>query len=158
MVVASPSGATRSWDELVDGLAAARVVAVGEKHDEASHHLVQAKVLAALAERDPKLIVGLEMVSQDQQAALDDFRSGKTSENDFASWWKKNWGFDYSLYKLRFRRGRAAKNLRIAGLNAPIALVKAVARKRAWRASPQRSAPPSPRRSGTAPIRAIKPS
>jgi uncharacterized iron-regulated protein len=127
-VVASPSGALVDWGAFVDGLMAARVIAVGEKHDEASHHLVQAKVLAAVAEKDPDLVVGLEMVSQDQQGFLDDYRSGKTSEADFSAWWKKTWGFDYLIYKPIFDAARA-KNLKIVGLNAPIALVKAVAKK-----------------------------
>jgi uncharacterized iron-regulated protein len=128
VVVASPSGATTGWNDFINGLMTARIIAVGEKHDEASHHLVQAKVLAAVAERDADLVVGLEMVSQGQQQSLDDFRSGKMSETDFSTWWKKNWGFDYSIYKPIFDAARA-KNLKIVGLNAPIALVKVVAKK-----------------------------
>jgi uncharacterized iron-regulated protein len=128
VVVASPSGATMDWGQFTGGLLASRVIAVGEKHDELSHHLVQAKVLSALAEHDSSLVVGLEMVSQDQQGFLDDFRSGKTSEADFSAWWKKTWGFDYGMYKPIFDAARA-KNLKIVGLNAPIGLVKIVAKK-----------------------------
>jgi uncharacterized iron-regulated protein len=128
VVMASPSGALADWGAFADGLMSARVIAVGEKHDEASHHEVQAKVLAAAAERDPHLVVGLEMVSQNQQQSLDDFQSGKMSEADFAAWWKKNWGFDYGMYKPVFDAARA-KNIKIFGLNAPIALVIAVAKK-----------------------------
>jgi len=127
-VVAAPSGEIAGWDAFVTSLLAARVIAVGEKHDESSHHQVQARVLAAVAERDSNLVVGLEMVSQDQQPALDGFLSGKTSEADFAIWWKKHWGFDFSIYKPIFDAARA-KNLKIVGLNAPIALVQAVAKK-----------------------------
>ena len=128
VVVTSPNGAVADWDAFADGLLNARVIAVGEKHDEASHHAVQAKVLSAVADRDSNLVVGLEMVSNDQQGFLDDYRSGKTSEADFSLWWKKTWGFDYSIYKPVFDAARA-KNLRIYGLNAPIALVRAVAKK-----------------------------
>ena len=143
VVVAAPSGAVIDWDQFAGDLLASRVIAVGEKHDEASHHFVQAKVLAAVAERDPKLVVGLEMVSQDQQGFLDDFRSGKTSEADFSTWWKKTWGFDYSIYKPIFDAAHA-KNLRIVGLNAPIELVKAVAKKGLSGLTPeQRAALPS---------------
>jgi uncharacterized iron-regulated protein len=127
VVVASPSGGILDWSQFAGGLMASRVIAVGEKHDEASHHFVQAKVVAAVAERDPSVVVGLEMVSQDQQSFLDDFRSGKMSEADFSAWWKKTWGFDYSLYKPIFDAARA-KNLKIIGLNAPIGLVKIVAK------------------------------
>lgn len=143
VVVTSPSGETADWSAFVDALMPARVISVGEKHDEASNHLVQAKVLAALAERDHDLVVGLEMVSQDQQPTLDDFLSGKTSEGDFAAWWNKTWGFDYAMYKPIFDAARA-KNLRMVGLNAPIALVKAVAQRGLAGLTPaERSALPS---------------
>ena len=143
VVVTAPSGSTMDWGAFADGLMPARVIAVGEKHDEPSHHLVQAKVLAAVAERDSNVVVGLEMVSQDQQQALDDFRSGKMSEADFSAWWKKTWGFDYSIYKPIFDAARS-KNLRIVGLNAPIGIVKAVAKKGLSGLTPeQRAALPS---------------
>ena len=143
VVVASPSGALADWGAFADGLMSARVIAVGEKHDEASHHAVQAKVLSAIAERDQNIVVGLEMVSQDQQAALDDYYSGKLSETEFAAWWKKAWGFDYSIYKPIFDAARA-KKIKIFGLNAPIALVKAVAKKGLSGLTPeQRAALPS---------------
>src|SRR5258708_1963811 len=121
-VVASPSGALADWDAALGFLLESRVIAVGEKHDEASHHEVQARALDARAARAAGLAVGFEMVAQDQQAALDDFLSGKPSEPDFAAWWKKAWGFDYALYKPVFDvvRGR---RLRAYGLNAPRALV-----------------------------------
>ena len=128
LVVASPSGALIGWDALIDGLLSARVIAIGEKHDSAPHHLAQARVLEALADRDPNLVVGLEMVATDQQAFLDDFLSGKKSEADFSAWWKKAWGFDYPLYKPIFDAARA-RRLRVVGLNAPRALVRAVAKK-----------------------------
>jgi|GEM_PF-5298441 len=127
-VVASPSAAVVSWDALLASLDAARVIGVGEKHDEASHHQIQALVLDRLAARDPSIVVGFEMVSQDQQGALDDFLSGKTSETDFAAFWKKAWGFDYAIYKPLFDAIRA-RRLKAYGLNAPIALVIKVAKK-----------------------------
>jgi uncharacterized iron-regulated protein len=128
VVVTALSGATADWSAFADGLLSARLIAVGEKHDEASHHEIEARVLASVAARDPGLVVGLEMVSQDQQSFLDEFMSGRTSEADFAAWWKKTWGFDYALYKPVFDAARA-KSLRVVGLNAPIAVVKAVAKK-----------------------------
>jgi uncharacterized iron-regulated protein len=81
-----------------------------------------------VADRDPGVVVGLEMVSQDLQPALDDFMSGKTGEADFAAFWKKNWGFDYAIYKPIFDAARA-RRLRVVGLNAPIGVVIAVAKK-----------------------------
>ena len=156
IVVASPSGKIAGWDALTGSLLAARVIAVGEKHDEASHHRVQAAVLGALADRDPGLVVGFEMVSQDQQAALDDFSSGKTTEADFSAWWKKSWGFDYTLYKPIFDAARS-RRLRLVGLNAPISLVKAVAKKGLSGLTPAERAqlPSSVQESGDARYRAF---
>ncbi|MCM2303221.1 MAG: ChaN family lipoprotein [Elusimicrobia bacterium] len=121
------SGAARSWAEALTALASARIVAVGESHDDAAHHALQAEVLAALAARVP-LTVGLEMVQAEDQAALDAFMSGATSEADFAVWWKTNWGFDFALYKPIFDAARTA-GVPVRGLNAPREVVKAVGKK-----------------------------
>ncbi len=126
--VLAPGAREVPRDAFYDALMSARVICVGEKHDEAAQHLAQAEAVAQIAERDPGVVVGLEMVSQDQQPILDDFLSGKTSEADFAAWWNKVWGFDYSMYKPIFDAARA-RRLRMVGLNAPIALVVAVARR-----------------------------
>jgi uncharacterized iron-regulated protein len=126
--VSADSGGVVAWTDMISSLMTARVIAVGEKHDEASHHRVQADVLASVADRDPGLVVGLEMVSQDLQPALDDFMAGKTSEADFTTFWKKAWGYDYAIYKPIFDAARA-RNLRVVGLNAPIKIVMAVAKK-----------------------------
>lgn len=121
------TGAARSWAEAVTAMASARIVAVGETHDDAGHHLVQAEVLTELAARVP-LAVGLEMVAAEDQAVLDAFLSGATTEKDFAVWWKTNWGFDYALYKPVFDAARAA-GVPVRGLNAPRDVVKAVGKK-----------------------------
>jgi uncharacterized iron-regulated protein len=127
VVVESPSGNLISWPVLAHRMRKVRVIAVGEKHDEGAHHAVQARVLAALSSRTPDLVVGLEMVSIDQQGVLDGFLAGKTSEADFATWWDKNWGFDYSIYKPIFDEARA-RHVPVYGLNAPLDIVKAVAK------------------------------
>jgi uncharacterized iron-regulated protein len=119
------AGAPRTWDEAVADLATARVIAVGESHDDAAHHLIQASVLAALAARNPNVAVAFEMVGYEDQAVLDAFMSGATPEADFAVWWKTSWGFDFSLYKPIFDAAKAAK-LQAYGLNAPRDVVKAV--------------------------------
>ncbi len=121
------SGAARTWNEALADLASATVVAVGESHDSVADHNLQAEVLTALAARTPKLAVAFEMVCYEDQAVLDSFMSGALSEAGFAVWWKKNWGYDYSLYKPIFDAAKAAK-LQAFGLNAPIGLVKAVSK------------------------------
>lgn len=126
-LVAAPAGNLITVDALGTALAGATLVAVGEKHDSLAHHQVQAELLALLADRVPATAVGFEMISYEDQAKLDDFASGKTSEAEFAAWWKKVWGFDYALYKPVFDEARK-RRLQLYALNAPSALVKAVAR------------------------------
>ena len=129
---ASPSavydsfGSPRTWDEALSDFAIAKIVAVGESHDEASHHKLQAEVLTALAARVP-LAVAFEMVCYEDQAVLNAFMAGTTSESDFAVWWKKNWGYDYSLYQPIFAAAKAAK-VPAYGINAPIAVIRSVAK------------------------------
>jgi uncharacterized iron-regulated protein len=126
--VAAPSAGAVARAAFYDALMSARVIGVGEKHDEPAHHLVQAEAVAEIADRDANTVVGLEMVSQDQQADLDAFMAGSTSEAAFAAWWSKAWGYDYAMYKPIFDAARA-RRLRVVGLNAPIKLVAAVAKK-----------------------------
>ena len=86
------TGAARTWDEALADLATASVIGVGESHDSAADHLLQAEVLTALAARSPKMAVAFEMVGYEDQAVLDSFMSGALSEAGFAVWWKKKLG------------------------------------------------------------------
>lgn len=122
------TGAARTWDEAIADLALAQVVAVGESHDSAADHQIQAEVLTALAARTPRLAVAFEMVGYEDQSVLDAFMSGATSEKDFAVWWKTNWGYDFSLYKPIFDAAKAA-NIPAYALNAPRDVIKSVGKK-----------------------------
>lgn len=122
------SGAERTWDEAMADLAQARVIAVGESHDDAAHHQIQAEVLAGLAARTPRLAVAFEMVDYENQAVLDAYMSGATSEAAFADWWKTNWDYDFSIYKPIFDAAKAAK-IPAYGLNAPHDVIISVGKK-----------------------------
>lgn len=126
LVIASPGAALVTWKDAVASLATSGLVCVGEKHDETSHHQVQAEVLLAL-DASPGLSLGLEMVAAEDQPTLDAFQSGTMSEADFAAWWSKNWGYPYAMYKPIFDVARS-RAIPIHGLNAPAVLVKAVAK------------------------------
>jgi uncharacterized iron-regulated protein len=125
--VVDKNGAQTTPDALWTALATARVVYVGEKHDRLEHHLLQLETLKALHARRPDLAVGLEMLSEDQQAPLDDFLAGKTSDEEFAKFWKSAWGFDFSLYRpiLDFARDN---HIPVRALNAPHAIVSQINR------------------------------
>lgn len=127
LVVEAPSGAVVPDADAFDRLARARVVYVGERHDEALHHGVQLEVLKALHARRPGLVLGLEMVDRGRQASLDAWLAGRMPDADFAAFWKAAWGFDFALYEplLRFAK---ANGIPVRGLNAPIAVIGKVYR------------------------------
>lgn len=127
-VAVDAAGTATTWDAGLAALGAKSVVVVGESHDSAHHHRVQAETVEGLAARGLPVSVGFEMVSFEDQAVLDAFLSGATGETAFAAWWKTNWGYDYALYKPIFDVIRA-RGLPAHGLNAPRDLVKAVARR-----------------------------
>jgi uncharacterized iron-regulated protein len=120
-------GSLISPNELTVKLLSTPAVYVGEQHDQASHHQVQLKVLKALHARKPDLVVGLEMVSLDLQQDLDDYLAGRTSDADFETFWKKAWGFPYELYSPILEYCRANR-IPLKGLNAPIGVVRQIAR------------------------------
>ena len=60
-----------SEDELARALAAARYVVLGEQHENADHHALEALVLRALVARGRTPAVAFEMLSRDVQPALD---------------------------------------------------------------------------------------
>jgi len=56
--------------ELVARLAASRYVLLGERHDNPDHHVLQARLVRALAAAGRRPAVGFEMLATDQSAAL----------------------------------------------------------------------------------------
>ncbi|MBI4803314.1 MAG: ChaN family lipoprotein [Elusimicrobia bacterium] len=105
-------------------------VFAGETHDQLKDHLAQLEALKALAgARGEKIAVGFEMLNMTLQPVLDDYAAGKISEEEFLlkADWKKEWGFDFNLYKPLFdfvRRNR----LKALALNLPKKVVSKIAR------------------------------
>lgn len=87
-------------EEMLGDLAAARVVYLGERHTLQRHHEIQAEILAALAEQDVKLVVGLEPMESAYQTALDRFNRGEIDFDQLAKEtdWAKRWR-NYAQYR-----------------------------------------------------------
>jgi uncharacterized iron-regulated protein len=106
------------------------VIGVGEAHDQANDHLAQLEALKALyAAKGTDVAVGFEMLNLTLQPVLDDYASGKITEDEFLqkSDWQKEWGFSFALYKPLFDFIRANK-LRALALNLPHKVVSSIAR------------------------------
>jgi uncharacterized iron-regulated protein len=108
-----------TFGELTDRLLDADLICVGETHDSDLHHRVQLQMIKALAARDDRLGVGLEMFQRPFQPSLDDYLAGKISEAEFlkATEYQTRWGFEWQLYRpiVEFCR---VNHLPVAALNA----------------------------------------
>jgi uncharacterized iron-regulated protein len=109
---------------------ASDVLYVGESHDQIKDHMAQLKALKLLyLAKEDKIAVGFEMLNFTLQPILDDYTEGKITEADFLEKanWKKEWGFDFNLYKPLFDFVRN-KKLKALALNLPKKIVAKIAR------------------------------
>ena len=114
-----PTGVQLTKEQTVTLLASARIVYVGEAHDNLKHHRIQLEILRALADRSPgHVAVGMEMFQRPAQPQLDRWSRGDLDEHAFLTTWYENWSEDYDYYReiLEFIRDR---HIPLLALNAP---------------------------------------
>lgn len=128
-IVHAETGRVVSFEELMADLESVRIVYVGERHSNEAHHDVQLRILKALYEKDPALLVGMEMFVSPDQQALDQWSAGRLDEETFLKevGWEEKWKFDFGLYRaiLDFIR---EKSLKVVAVNVPRSIVEKVAR------------------------------
>lgn len=125
-----PTGLRVSFDGMMEMVSAARLVCIGETHDNKHAHRVELKVIQDLARRFPgKVAIGMEMFREPQQDALDRWTKGELSELEFlkASKWHETWGTDFRNYReiLEFARDN---RIDVIALNPPRELQREVSR------------------------------
>ena len=127
-IVHLPTGTLVSQAQMFAIAGDARIVYLGETHDNPASHRLEVQLLEALAERHPgRQALGMEMFSRDQQPALDRWVAGLLDEKAFLrqSRWFENWNMDFGYYRdlLNFARER---HIPIIALNAEKSLVAAL--------------------------------
>ena len=131
-IVEGGTGRRLAFDRLIDELAKASVVYVGERHDQAAHHEFQARVLEALRQRwKADLVgVGMEMFQTPAQGALDDYVEKRIDEATLLekTEWKTRWGFGWEMYAPMVRSARAHGRMEVVALNAPKEVTHEVAK------------------------------
>lgn len=101
-IVHVPTGLRMSFDDAMEIIAGARLVAVGETHDSLHAHRVELAIIRDLHRRRPGgIAIGMEMFREPQQEALDRWTKGELTEFEFlkASRWYDNWGSDFGYYR-----------------------------------------------------------
>jgi uncharacterized iron-regulated protein len=113
--------------ELVSRLARAKVVLLGEIHDNPDHHRWQLQTLAALHALRPDMKLAFEMFPRRVQPVLDRWVAGELSESEFlrAVDWRHIWSVDPQLYLPIFQFARMNRVPMVA-MNVDRKLVKAV--------------------------------
>jgi uncharacterized iron-regulated protein len=114
--------------QLWKDLSAVDVIYIGETHRLERHHREQVAVFKELANRNPRVILGLEQLERRDQAEIDRFNSGEVDFRTLADAinWKSQWANyeDYrGLMEAAFRSGA-----RIIGLNAPRQIIRKIGR------------------------------
>lgn len=134
-----------SQDQLAQALASARVVMVGETHDHPGHHEAQLNILKLMIKQGPAPVVGIEWLDHGAQPACDALASGSITVDEFA-WladWNNRWGYTLDLYRpiLEYVREHG---LKLYALNAPLKVVRKVARQGLKSLTPQERATLAP--------------
>lgn len=127
-IVHLPTGVKVNEAEMLAAVTDARIVYVGETHDNPAAHRVQLAVIEAMNERWPGLVsIGMEMFTRGQQPVLDRWVSGELSEKAFLKEadWYSTWSMDFAYYRdiLLYARDHRVP---VIGLNAEKALIKTV--------------------------------
>lgn len=141
-IVHMPTGTSVSLAQMLNVAGDARVVYIGETHDNPASHRLELQTLQGLEERHPgKVALGMEMFTRSQQPVLDRWVKGELDEKGFlkASRWFDNWKMDFAHYRdlLVFARDR---RIPIIALNAEKSLVQAVRSKPLAELSPEEKA------------------
>jgi uncharacterized iron-regulated protein len=117
-------------DELVARARAADAVLLGETHDNADHHALQAWMLGRLTEDRRKPLVAFEMIDGGQQDSLrrhlEAHPGDATGLGDALDWGKSGWP-DWALYRPVAQAALDA-GAKLASANLPREQVRAVAR------------------------------
>ena len=115
---------------LTRSLTGSQVIYLGETHDSEWDHQIQLKVLQSLHDRNPKLIIAMEMFQRPYQSVLDRYLRRELSEAELIdrTEYLTRWGFPWELYApiLRFSQ---SKNIPVVALNTPTEITRKVSRK-----------------------------
>jgi len=116
-------------EAVLNRLAKAEVVYLGETHDSRQDHEAQLDIIQALYRQNPQIAIALEMFQRPYQPILDRYLAGKLTEAELRtqSQYDRRWGFPWENYApiLRFAR---EQNLPLIALNAPTEVTRKVAR------------------------------
>jgi uncharacterized iron-regulated protein len=123
------AGQEVSFDEMVEQLARARVVLLGEEHTSMEQKLVHARVLEALAARGLELKLGMEFFLREHNQVLAQWVAGELDEEEMldAGGWYDRGSYRYDLYRPIMDVAHS-HGIPVIGLNVPREIARAINR------------------------------
>jgi uncharacterized iron-regulated protein len=133
-ILSGRTGRPVRFEKMVEEMAAARIVHVGETHNSMPMHEIQYQVIRALYEKDRHLAIGLEMVPVTLQETLNEWTAGILTKDEFLREirWYVTWNFNFGYYEKIFDFAREHR-LPVYALNAPREVISKM-RMRGWEA------------------------
>ena len=119
------AGAWDSFDALAADLRPGSVLFLGETHDDAVGHVLQQRLLAAVAARHP-VVLAMEMFETDVQGVLDEYLAGVVTERDLLAA-SRPWGNYATDYRPMVELARE-RGFPVVAANAPARYVRLVTR------------------------------
>lgn len=127
-ILSAVTGEPVSFEDMMDDLASAQVLYVGERHTNPRHHEIQLEIIQALHQRGYPVAVGMEMFDHTYNPKLEEWSRGDIEERSLLekTHWYANWRYDYALYRpiMEFIR---SEQLPLIGLNIPFHLPAKIA-------------------------------
>lgn len=116
-----------TFQQLTANAKAADLVLIGEVHDKPAVHDLQLSLIRSLQDHKQPMAIGLEAMQSNSQQQLDDWVSGKMTEEQFKPVFAQNWTYDWRLYRDVFLFARDNK-IPLIALNVPKETVTKVSR------------------------------
>jgi len=125
----SNSQCVDNLSQIISELKQAKVVYLGEIHDNSQHHKNQLKIIQELYKDNQKIAIGMEMFQRPFQEIIDQYIACKITETELISKteYKQRWGFDWELYAPILRFAKENK-IPVLALNTPNEITRKVAR------------------------------
>jgi len=114
-------------EEMAKRLADTGILFIGENHTNQEFHDVQFRTIRALREAGREVLIGLEMFPYTAQPLLDNWNSGRYTEDGFVELadWYDNWGYHWNYYRNIFMYARK-HGINFYAVNSPRDVVKSV--------------------------------
>lgn len=116
-----------TFQQLTAKAKAADMVLIGEVHDKPAAHELQLSIIRSLQDHKQRMAIGMEVMQSNSQQQLDDWVSGKMTEEQFQHVFAQNWTYDWRLYRDIFLFARDNK-IPLIALNVPRETVIKVSR------------------------------